>query len=55
VLGGDGTPWFMIEEDDQVLFQYRDLNDQVYFILQYSGEPNSGRIDSVLSDKRHAS
>jgi hypothetical protein len=48
---GMRTPWFMIE-DDQVLFQYRDLNDRVYFILQYSGAPNSERIDAVLSDKR---
>jgi hypothetical protein len=44
-------PWFL--EDDQVLFQYRDLNDRVYYyIAALFWGPNSERIDAVLSDKR---
>lgn len=50
-LGGDGTPWFMIE-DDQVLIQYRDLIDRVYYYIAVFWGPNSERIDAVLSDKR---
>jgi hypothetical protein len=39
-------------EDDQVLFQYRDLNDRVYYYIAAFWGPNSERIDAVLSDKR---